>query len=203
MTDKTVEETVDELQAPETFDFLEVLNHRGYPTDEVVIYLDEATAHKISKLSERKALLFDESEMDAADAEMAALKAVLAKSAYTFKLKGVPGEVKEALAESAKEKFKPEYETSKNFITGQVQKFEKDNPGRTKFLGLSIFQSHVEQIVAPDGKVITAPEVGIIDAFLTKAPDAQVQKFIDAVNALQVSAQAFEDATDEDFLAKS
>ena len=205
MTDdnKTVEEKVDELQSPESFDFLAVLNDQNQPKDEVDICLDKATVYEIAKLEVSKKSLTDEADMDAADATLVELKKSLAANTYTFKLTGISGEFREKLAESAKEKFKPDYETSKNFITGQVEKFEKPNPERNKFLGLSVFQASVEQIVAPDGKVITAPEVGIIDAFLTKAPDAEVSKFIKAVEALEVTVRQFEEATNEDFLAKS
>ena len=201
--DKDIQEIVEALQAPETFDFIAVLNGRDYPTDEVTIYLDEATAYAIGELSASKLRLTEEADMDVADKQLADLKTKLLKSAYVFKLTGISLELRELLSESAKAKFKSEYETSRNFVTGQVEKFEKPNPERNQFLGLSVFQAHVEQIVSPDGKVITAPEVGIIDAFLKKAPESQVEKFIIAVNKLQVASQAFETATDEDFLAKS
>ena len=200
---KTVEEKVDELQSPDTFDFLAVLSGQTQPKDSVGICLDKATVYEIAKLEVSKKSLTDEADMDAADAKLAKLKKSLAANTYTFKLTGISGEFREALAESAKEKFKPEFETSKNFISGQVEKFEKPNPERNKFLGLSVFQASVEQIVSPDGKVITAPEVGVIDAFLTKAPDAEVSKFIKAVEALEVTVHQFEEATNEDFLVKS
>jgi len=207
MTDdnKTVEEKVDELQSPDTFDFISVLSGdtRGYPKDGVTILLDEATAYKIAKLETQAAGMDSGNDYDSVIVEVARLRKKLGGTAYTFKLTGVSQEVQEDILKLAQEKFPTKYDSNKNFLTGGIDRTEKPNQERDRYFVSLLYQAHVEQIVAPNGAVDTAPAVETIDAFLRKAPRSQIDKFEQALKGLQVTATMFEQATDEDFLAKS
>lgn len=202
----TIQETVEALQAPDTFSFMDVISGegRGYPKDEVKIYLDEASAYRIQKIHGVIDTLDNTSaEHKKLSAELAELKAKVKASEYTFKLTGIPTEMNEILLKKARADMPVTYDHNKNFLTGGVEKVEQDSPERDRYYTNLLYQAHVEQIVSPTGLVDTAPSVETVDAFRTKAPGSQVNKFSQAVAGLQVSATAFEDATDEDFLAKS
>ena len=205
MTDdnKTVEEKVDELQSPNVFSFSEVLQGRGYPRDEVTVFLDEQTAHTIAKLETQAAGMDSGEKFDAVTKQVSVLRKKLAATAYTFKLTGISQDMKETVLKSAQEKFPTKYDSNKNFLTGGIDRTEKPNPERDRYFSSVLYQAHVEQIVAPDGAVNTAPDSETMDDFLRKAPESQVMRFLDAVHGLQVTAATFEAATNEDFLAKS
>jgi len=202
---KTVEEKVDELQSPDTFDFISVLSGdtRSYPKDEVTVFLDEQTAHTIPKLEAKAAGMDSGEKFDTVTKQITELRKKLAGSAYKFRLTGISQDMKETVLKSAQEKFPTKYDTNKNFLTGGIDRTEKPNPERDRYFSSVLYQAHVEQIVAPDGAVDTAPTAETMDAFLRKAPESQVMRFLDVVHGLQVTAETFEAATNEDFLVKS
>ena len=200
---KTVEEKVDELQSVETFSFMELLQGRGFPKDSITVYLDEAAAYELQKAETASAHLEDGPELEASEKRISALQDTLRETAYVFKLTGVSTELKEDLLEVAHKQFPSKYDQAKNFMTGSVEKVEKDNPDRDRYFASLLYQAHTEQIVAPDGKVDTTPSVETIGDFLRKGPAAQVHKYIGAINKLQLTSNVFEETTNEDFLAKS
>lgn len=201
-----IEEMVAAAQAPETFDFAAVVQGRGYPKDEVHIHLDEATAYKIQRLEEKINAEDDGNKINALEAEIESLRAELARSRYTFKLTGISTERQEELLAKAKSDFPVEYERQKNPFTQTMVQIEKPNPEqdakRDRYFTHLLWQAHIEQIVSPTGAVDTAPSLETIES-LRKMPTAQIKKLVRAIDKMQVAADAFETATDEDFLAKS
>lgn len=196
-----VKSMVDEAQSQETFSFAEVVQGRGYPQDEVTLVLDEATAYQISKLEKQIASETDSKKADELAEGLVPLKEKLAKSKFVFKIRGISSELREELLKKAREDFKPEYDSNKNFITGQVEKVERDNPERDRYYTNLLWQASTEQIVAPNGAVDTAPDLSAFVS-LRSAPLSQQRKFQDALNNLEVASEFFEVSSDDDFLAK-
>lgn len=197
-----IQELVENAQNQETFSFTEVVQGRGYPRDEVAIYLDEATAYQIVKLEKQIADSLDDQEVDALAEKVAELRKKLAQSKYIFKIVGLSTQTREDLLEKARNDIKPEYDQHKNFITGQVEKVEKESPKRDRYYTNLLWQASIEQIVAPSGAVDTAPTLETVEAF-RKAPMSQQVKFQTALNELSVAAEIFEESVDDDFLASS
>ena len=197
-----IQELVEAAQNQETFSFTEVVQGRGYPRDEVAIYLDEATAYQIAKTEKQIADSLDDEEIDALAEKVAELRKKLAQSKYVFKIVGLSTETREDLLEKARADIKPEYESHKNFMTGQVEKVEKESPKRDRYYTNLLWQASIEQIVAPNGAVDTAPTLETVEAF-RKAPLSQQAKFQTALNELSVAAEIFEESVDDDFLASS
>lgn len=192
-------DTVEELTAPGVFNILDALQGRGYPTDEVVLHLDEATAHKIARE--------DDSE------KLAELRKILDRSAYTFHLTGISSAFKDALRKKAFEVFPSQYDHSKNFLTGQVEKVEKPVNERSIWLGDMLMAAQTTKIVGPDGgedhiglvieqleddSLLTALAAKM-RALATNLPTSQFQKWDSAVESLNVEASAFEGSVDADF----
>src|SRR5690606_11790061 len=120
------------------------------------------------------------------------------QSKYVFKIVGLSTQTREDLLEKARTDIKPEYESHKNFMTGQVDKVEKESPKRDRYYTNLLWQASIEQIVSPTGAVDTAPTLETIEAF-RKAPLSQQAKFQNALNQLAVAAEVFEEATDASF----
>lgn len=199
MSDATVEQLVEKAQSQETFSFSEVIQGRGYPKDEVEIFLDEGTAYEIQKLEHKIADQTDNDEADRLSEGLIPLRAKLAESRFVFKITGVPSEVRENLLEQVQKEIPPKFDHNKNFITGQVEKVEIENPKRDRLYTNMLWQASIEQIVSPTGAVDTAPDLATVTHFRSKAPMSQLHKFNDALEKLVVASEAFEVLTDDDF----
>lgn len=119
MTQKTVENYVEEAMNPETFDVLSYLDDQPVATDEITIYVDVAKARKFHKLvSDRKTLLeqrqadtqrgkasslslADDEEETEFDDEINALLASMEETALHFTIKSVAP----ALGKAIEKKF--------------------------------------------------------------------------------------------------
>src|SRR5690606_20738327 len=140
---------------------------------------DEATAYQIAKTERQIADSVDDEEIDKLSAVVTELRAKLAQSKYVFKIVGLSTQTREDLLEKARTDIKPEYESHKNFMTGQVDKVEKESPKRDRYYTNLLWRASIEQIVSPTGAVDTAPTLETIEAF-RKAPLSQQAKFQNA-----------------------
>lgn len=204
MTD--INELVEAAQSEEVFDFAEVVQGRGYPRDEVSVYLDEATAYKIQVLEEESSKERDPERVDELAEQIAELRAELDKSKYVFKIVGISTDTQEDLVDKARAEYPVEYENRRNPFTQMIERTEKADPekdaARDRYFTNILWAAHIEQIVAPSGAVQTAPGPETVES-LRKMPKSQITKLVQAFNKLEVASAAFEHATDEDFLAKS
>lgn len=195
-------ENIEEQLQPDVFDFLDVLSERSFPKDVVSIYLNAEAAYEASRA--RKA--FGDASDKASETEAKKLfkkyQDEVKKSEYKFHLTGVSIERIEELVELAKEKFPIETKTRKT-ASGALEQYEIPNLQRDEYLSFLTLWVHVESIEAPDGRIQVAPDSETIIKFIKGAPASQVERFANAVRDIQINSRAFEDAIDDDFLAKS
>lgn len=193
-------EAVDPL-TPETFSFFDVLEGIEYPKDEVEIYLDERAAHDQRKLNERVLNPpeggFSEGEKREILKQKTDIEARLEASKYIFKLTGVEDDKITNVKTLADEKFNVSRKAADGTLR-QVLPPEKQMD-YMRFFNASVNALHIEQIVAPDGRVLTAPNVEEIARFYDKAPTSQKQKLNGAIQELSVEASEFENRVDADF----
>lgn len=196
------DENIEEALQPDTFNFLDVLAERSYPKDKVSVYLDEGAAYK----AKATRLIIEDAKTDA---EVKKLQKLLKqysddvkKSEYIFHLTGVSSERAEEIIELAKDKYPVEKRTRK-LGNGSLEQYEVPSPERNEYVGYLMFWIYVEAIEAPDGKIHAAPDIENIIQFIKKAPQSQVEKVAEAIADLRVSSELFEEAIDDDFLAKS
>ena len=196
------DENFEDALQPDTFNFLDVLSERSFPKDTVSIYLNAEAAHEANRA--RKA--YADAENKASETEAKKLfkkyQDLVKASEYKFHLTGVSLERIEELQQLAKEKYPVEMRNRKTG-SGSLEQYEVPNPLRDEYLSMLTLWVHVEAIEAPDGRKQTAPDVETIIRFIKTAPPSQVERFANAIGALQVSSSAFENAIDDDFLAKS
>lgn len=198
MSDDNIE---DALQ-PDTFNFLDVLAERSFPKDTVSIYLNDAAAYQAQLVREVMSTETDTKKLAEAEKLLKKYIKEVKESEYKFHLSGVPLEKLESLFEIAKEKFPIETKTRKT-ASGGLEQYEVQSQERNEYIGYLSLWVHVQAIEAPDGKIQAAPDVDTIIAFIKNAPQSQVQRFSEAITKLQVNAKSFEEAIDDDFLAKS
>jgi hypothetical protein len=196
------DENFEDVLQPDTFNFLDVLSERSFPKETVSIYLNAQAAHEANRA--RKA--YADAENKASETEAKKLfkkyQDLVKASEYKFHLTGVALERIEELQEIAKEKYPVEMRNRKT-ASGSLEQYEVPNPLRDEYLSFLTLWVHVEAIEAPDGRIQTAPDADTIIKFIKTAPSSQVERFANAIRDIQITSNAFENAIDDDFLAKS
>lgn len=223
MTD--LPENVQDALAEGTFSFADVVQGRGYPKDTVTLCADEATAYERGKYLDSvieargdtsHTTLFGEKQEKArkdawqraidddpaVKAKVAEFDAILAAATYTFHIQGISDDLVQSLNEKALAEIPPTYEKWRNPANGKQEKQEIPSPERNHLFTNMLWAAYITRIVAPDGRVDTAPGLPAAEA-IRKMPQSQQGKFNQAIGKLSVEAVAFEAATDEDFSPKS
>lgn len=193
-------EAVDPL-TPETFTFFDVLEGIEYPKDEVEIYLNEKAGHDQRKLHERvvnppEGGFSDEEKLEIL-AEKAEIEARLEASKYIFKLTGVPDDLITNVKTLADEKFNVPRKAADGTLRQVLP--EDKQMAYIRFFSSTVNALHIEQIIAPNGTVLTSPSADEIALFYDKAPTSQKQKLSAAIESLSVAASEFESRVDADF----
>lgn len=211
MSDIDVEKIVNDSMEKGTFSIINVLKDRAYPTEEIVVYLDEDTAYKASKIQEKIESLengfkISESEKDKLKtlrAKRTQLMRELENSKYVFLLQGISEGKRDELLTLATNKFPQEYEETKNSLTGEITKKEIESKERDKLFTTLLWMEHIKKITAPGGDVqekITSEDIA---ALRNGLPIAGVGALNESIEKLRVSTAVFMYKVDEDFLAKS
>lgn len=144
------------------FNLLDVLQGRGYPTDSVVIYLDETVAQRIGKLRKRiteETLSVD--DMQIVQDDLAAAVEDAKKSAYTVHGTGRARQVLQDALKTANKK----YPISRNFA-GQVE----PDDDRDEYFNSLLWVAQITKIVNPDGEELVEPTLADVEALRGNAP---------------------------------
>jgi hypothetical protein len=222
VSDQTPEQIANAMLTKGTFNFADALRGRTYATEEVDVYLDEATAYplldvdgrlafidkKVStidpeKLGEQFAvdLLAKQAEVQA---ERVAITEALKGSRFVFTIKGVDGGTVEDLRKAATDMYPIEYgEYYNNPITGERLRDELPNPERDKYFTNTLWQAHILKIVAPDGSEDSLPPLETIAAMRRILPNASRFALEQAIGKVDMAVNWYGALADEVFLAKS
>lgn len=182
------QEAVDRAQSDGVFSFAEVLEGRSYPRDEVQICIDEDLLYRLKK-----------ARADGDENLVKQLEEKKAKSTYTLKLVGVSSEKREELEKIAEEKFPRRYEQIKNFKDGTLQRQEVPSEERADYNNDLLWATQIEQIIAPDGRVDTAPGVATARKLRKTAPLGELIRVQQAIVSLVMTSDVFERKTDAQF----
>jgi hypothetical protein len=203
-SNQSLEDFEDNL-TPETFSFIDVLNEVAYPKDTVTVYMNEAAAYSLDKISQSIKSV-DDDDIDAldsmvADAEMYAK--LIDESAYVFHLTGVSDDTIVDLNDIAEAEFESKKKPVKS-ASGRLDRIlpQSEQANYLRYTNALMLHVHIAQIVSHDGRVLTAPSVDEIAKFMDKAPTSQKMKLQAAIQALHASSEAFENRIDADFLVK-
>ena len=217
MSEKDVVELLEEAKAPGNFKIVDALKNRGFPSDQIDIFLDEDVAFvaaeiesQIKKVAENMDGTVDKKKLEELNNRHGELVERLDKivedmggSRYVFHIQGISEGEREDLYEKALEKYPMQHDVDRNPLTGEVERREKENPKRDRLFTNMIWQAHIKKIVAPDGSVqegITLEEAVELRRAL---PLASSGKITETIEKLRTATALFMLSTDENFLAKS
>lgn len=192
-----------EAGKPGTFSFVDRLAGRSYPSEDVVIYLDEAAGHKIETLLEDRANQKDGEQVNLIDKQIDALREKAAHSRFVVTVQGISNEDYDAVVDAARDEFPYEYRESRHPLTMALQREIIDNPDREQYFRTHSWAKFIRKVVAPDGSVdenITPEWVGVL---FNHAPLMALAKIGMAIDRVRMTVEWMDRLQDEDFLAKS
>lgn len=167
----------------DTFDLGQVLAGRGYPTDTVTVYLDEATAYLIQ--AQREILNDPElkgKDREEAESTLAALVEDAKSSAYTFHLKGRSRLVLRDIAKDAWSKFPDK-------VNSPLRMVEADE--RKEYQESLEWEAFIEKIVNADGAESDI-SLDTVVAFRNAAPQASLNAIQRKIDSLREAGLGFE-----------
>ena len=190
-----IEQIVEQAKAPGKFNIVDVLKGRGYPTDEIDVFIDESVAFvasdmedKIGKLREKMESETEKSKLDEIlkkyedlMAEKDALIKEMGGTRYVFHVQGISEGQRDDIWKKSVERFPIKHETDRNPLTGKVDRIEVQNPERDKYFTGLLWQAHIKKIVDPEGN--EQEGITVEDAFELRRslPLASIGKITEAV----------------------
>jgi hypothetical protein len=212
-----IEEIVEQAKAPGRFNIVDVLKGRGYPTDEVEVFIDESVAFvaseiedAIKKLSDRMDFEKDKSQLDELlkrHEEFINKKDKLIEemggARYVFHLEGISEGARDDIWKKSTERYPIKHDTDRNPLTGKVDRVEVQSPERDKYFTSLLWQAHIKKIVDPEGN--EQEGITLEEAFELRRslPLASIGKITEAIEKMRAATAVFMMTVDEDFLAKS
>jgi hypothetical protein len=212
-----IEEIVEKAKAPGRFNIVDVLKGRGYPTDEVEIFIDENVAFmasdiedSIRKLSEKMDSEKDKSELDALvkrHEELIERKEKLVEemggARYVFHLQGISEGERDDIWKKSVDRHPIKHDTDRNPLTGKVDRVEVQSPERDKYFTSLLWAAHIKKIVDPEGNEQDGITLDDALELRRSLPLASIGKITEAIEKMRASTAVFMMTVDEDFLAKS
>ncbi len=218
MSTEEIIEAVEQAKKPGKFKILDVLQDRGYPTEQVEVFLDEAVAYAASDLDDAikeldRQLDREAGNNDAVDDLMKRRDEVLDRkeklveemggARYVFHLMGISEGKRQDLYDRAVGQFPIEYERDRNAFTGESDKKEIDNQERDRFFTTLLWEAHVTKIVAPDGSVQEGINFDEALELRRVLPLAATGAITEGIEKMRTATALFMMSVNEDFLAKS
>ena len=213
MSIEEIREAVDNAKAKGTFKIVDILSDRGYPKQDVTVYMDEESAYQAANIKERLAELDSKlsknpsnteliKEQESLIAEQEIYMEKLGESVFTFHLTGISEGKREEIYKKSLAKYPIEYERDQDILRGETKITEKESPQRdslfTDYLWLECIMS------ISDNKGNTQDDVTYSDVRTMRGslPLAAIAAINQAIEKLRVSTAVFMAETGEDFLAK-
>lgn len=195
MTDVTLDEVRDAVEKAtdkSTFSLVEAIKGRGYPTDEVTVYLNADAAYNLAETNALLTVLAqqaDTEEYENLDAVAQQLKAEVLASAQTLHLRGIsPGELS-TISKKVRKK-------------GVEDGLDEDEVSRK--LSAAWIAPHIVRVERADGAVdehLWSPDE--VETLMDLLPQTEWLKLDTAINKLSFTSAYFDQLVDAGFLSKS
>lgn len=195
MTDVTLDEVRDAVEKAtdkSTFSLVEAIKGRGYPTDEVTVYLNADAAYNLAETNALLTVLANKSdteEYETLDAVAQQLKAELLESAQTLYLRGIsPGELNKISKKVRKQ--------------GAEEGLDEDEVSLK--LTAAWIAPHIVRVERADGAVdehLWSPDE--VETLMDLLPQTEWLKIDQAINKLSFTSAYYDQLVDAGFLSKS
>lgn len=193
----------EEHSKPGTFSFLDRLANRNYPTEEVEIFLDEATGHKIEKLASDLANATSDEQAVIIEKQIAALSEKARDSRYIVHMEGISVEEYDATVDAAQELYPTEFKESRHPLTMALERTPVPSEERDIFFRTQLWSKYIRSVEDASGNVdnnITPEWIGVV---LNRSPIIAQARIQGGVEQLRMITSWMDEIQGEDFLAKS
>tara|TARA_R110000868_G_scaffold171972_2_gene407752 strand:+ start:568 stop:1215 length:648 start_codon:yes stop_codon:yes gene_type:complete len=206
-------ESVVAAKARGTFKIIELLADRGYPKQNVVIYMNEDAAYQASVINEKledidskmvagKSNTELEKVRDELIAEQEMQMDNIRNSAITIHLVGISEGKREEIYNKSKKKYPIEYEKNQDILRGETKITEKDSPERDSLFTDYIWLEYIDSITDSEGNTEDGLRYDDVRTMRNMLPLAAIAAINQGIEKLRVSTAVFLANTGEDFLAK-
>ena len=207
MSDEKIMDEVSELvqtaKAPGTFNIINLLNDRAYPTDKVTVYLDEASAYEAAIIKKQIAEHDGTDDLSALEDKLVAATEKMQKSSLIVEIRGITEGKREELLNEAKKKYPVEFDRELNPMTGDFKKEEKESPERDNLFTEFLWQASIVSLTDADGNVQSDLPYAAVRDMRTMLPLASASEITRTIEKVRVSTAVFMLEVNEDFLPKS
>lgn len=204
MTDiETARSIAEEHSKQGSFNFLDRLNNRNYPTEDVEIYLDEKAGHEIEKLQEKIVLATKPEIGEALQAEIDEIREQAKASRYIVHMQGISVELYDEIVDKSQEMYPLEHREYRDPLTAKLIREVVDNDDREQYFRTHLWAEFVRSVEDIDGNVDDNITPEFMAVFIGHAPIAAQVKVAAAVQSLRMVTAWMDEIQGEDFLAKS
>lgn len=186
-----------------TFNFLDRLNGRDYPAEDVEIYLDERSGYIIQKLNEQILTATTPEQVEVLEKQIAHHREKARASRYIFHLEGISVEEYDSVVDLAREQYPLEFREHRNPLTAKLEREVVENEDREQLFRTELWSRFVRHIEDADGNVDTNITPEFMAVVLGHAPIAAQAAIGSAVEKLRMVSNWMDEIQGEDFLAKS
>lgn len=218
MSDEEIVEIVEKAKKPGTFKIVDVVKNRGYPKDQVDVFLDESVAFQAAEINE--AINSIAQEMDKSGVDKKTLNELLKRredildareklleemgeSKYVFHLTGISEGKRQDLFDQAVKKYPIKTVNKMNQVTGELEDKEVENIDRDRYFTSLLWEAGISKIVAPDGDEQDGITFEDAEELRRMLPLASLTTITEALEKMRAATALFMMSVNEDFLAKS
>lgn len=199
----TARTIAEEQSKPGTFSFLDRLNGRNYPTEDVEIYLDEAAGHRIQKLQLDRIACTDPEQALVIDEQIQHWREKARESRYVMHLEGISTEDYDATVDMAQAEYPIEWRESRNPLTMATERIPVENEDRDQLFRTHLWSKFIRSVEDSSGNVDANITPEFVAVVLGQAPLVAQGKIHEAIQELRMVTNWMDDIQGEDFLAKS
>jgi hypothetical protein len=213
-----IEEIVEEAKKPGKFNIVDAVKGRGYPKDEIVVFLDENVAFRIAEINEAIDAISQQMDKSGVDKKTLdkflkeheaildkreALLDEMRKEEYVFHLTGISEGARQDLFDKAVAKYEIKKTMVLNQVSGEFEEQEVENVERDRYFTALLWEAGIYKIVSPDGSEqdeLTYDQAAELRRLL---PLASLTTITEAIEKMRAATAIFMMTVNEDFLAKS
>jgi len=218
LSDEEIIEIVEKAKKPGTFKIVDVVKNRGYPKDQVDVFLDESVAFQAAEINE--AINSIAQEMDKSGVDKKTLNDLLKRredildareklleemgeSKYVFHLTGISEGKRQDLFDQAVKKYPIKTVNKMNQVTGELEDKEVENIDRDRYFTSLLWEAGISKIVSPDGDEQDGITFEDAEELRRMLPLASLTTITEALEKMRAATALFMMSVNEDFLAKS
>lgn len=200
---ETAKVAAEQKSQPGTFNFLDRVLERDYPTKEIPVYLDEKSGLKIQELLIQHAEATSPKAITNIENDLELWRKKAKESRYIVHLEGVSTKTYDEIVDAAQAEFPLEYRETRHPLTMALERTVIENDDRELYFRTHLWAKFIRKVEDAQGNVDTNITPEFVGVMLGALPIAGQAAIADGVDELRMITAWMDNIQDADFLAKS